>query len=112
MGRCRGGWGPGEEVFLHCCTVVETVALSLSFSYSRLFSGIYSRLGCRGLGGGGGVGCSVLFSKKSEEKRGFMCTLTGPLISTLVCLEVNGEEEEGDAPLEDGCKLAFLLYGL
>lgn len=35
--------GAREEVFLHCCTAVETVALSLSLSYSRLFSGIYNR---------------------------------------------------------------------
>lgn len=32
-------------MFLYCCTAVEAVAPSLSFPYSRLFSGIYNRPG-------------------------------------------------------------------
>lgn len=43
-------------MFLYCCTAVETVAPSLSLSYSRLFSGIYN-------GTGGGIQ-SVLFNRE------------------------------------------------
>lgn len=64
VGWWRKGWGPREEVFLYCCTAVETVALSLSLSYSRLFSGIYTRPG-------GGIQ-SVLFNKERvKERRGW-----------------------------------------
>ncbi len=65
-------------MFLYCCTAVETVALSLRLSYSRLFLGIYNRPGKRnsersfqkgesegekrgGRGGGKGTGGSTLF---------------------------------------------------
>lgn len=61
VGWWREGWGPSEEVFLYCCTAVETVAPSLSFSYSRLFSGIYNRPG-------GGLH-SIHFNKERGSER-------------------------------------------
>lgn len=62
VGWWSKGWGPREEVFLYCCTAVETVAPSLSLSYSRLFSGNLQQAGSRN--------SEWYFSTRREWRRG------------------------------------------
>lgn len=113
VGWWSKGWGPREEVFLYCCTAVETVAPSLSLSYSRLFSGNLQQAGSRNSewyfstrrewrrggrrGGEEGRGGGALFPHAPLPPPPSACAaLMSPAeLNTVDCWEVKGEEEEG-----------------